>query len=510
MTVRIVQTEEELNALEPVWDELFNANPNHTPYQSWQWNATWWRHFGGSGELRLLVADDEGKVIGIAPLRLKRRLHGFRLRHLEVISGKRADYLDFLVRPGYETVFFRQVMEAVKSSTESYFFEVRELRESSGNISALVTQALAASRILALRVSETCVAIPLPKSWEAFLGTVSKRMRRAIGYDRRLLKRSFATELKIYTTLPDVRRGLDDLIAVYCGRWTREQGASYFDDPKAVAFERELCERFAATGGYRLYVLYADRKPVAALSGFERNGVYYAPLFTHSPEFHKFSVGNVLLGMAIEDCIHRACTVLDLMRGDEAYKFRWKGQPTRNLQLRVFRNRGALLYVSLADWIYERGFSIAFLHRLRAGYRRLRHGSNVELAALRAKLSQPSRGAVSGATSVATFKRNAALALTVGVVLLAAYSVSSLRSSAFPEGMDADGDRAVTLDEWLEFHSKTPRFYGGYDDAGPIPKGSTTYYEREFKRADCNHDLKLDPEEFRELRWNTHWCGSRP
>jgi CelD/BcsL family acetyltransferase involved in cellulose biosynthesis len=379
MTVRIVQTEEEFNALKPVWDDLFDANPNHTPYQSWQWNATWWRHFGTPGELRLLVAEEEGRVIGIAPLRLRRRLHGFPFRHLELISGTRADYLDFLVRPGYEIAFCHQVMELFSSSAESNFFEIRDLRESSSNVSALVAGALGASRILSLRVCDTCAAIPLTQSWETFLGTVSNRMRRAIGYDRRLFQKSFATELKIYTALPDVLRGLDDLIDVYRSRWGRKQGHSYFDDQKAVAFERQLCERFGATGECRLYVLYADRKPVAALLGVQRNGVYYAPLFTHSPDFHKYSVGNVLLGMVIEDCIQRSCAVLDLTRGDEAYKFRWQGQPSRNLQLRIFRNRGALVYVSLVDWIDERVFSIRLLSRLSAGYRRLRNGGKVSL-----------------------------------------------------------------------------------------------------------------------------------
>jgi CelD/BcsL family acetyltransferase involved in cellulose biosynthesis len=510
MTVKIIQTDEEFAALEPVWDELFEANANHTPYQSWRWTAAWWRHFGTPGDLRLLVAEEDGRVIGIAPLRLKRRLHGFRFRHLEVISSKRADYLDFLVRPGHETAFFRQVMDVLSSSADSRFFELRDVRESSSNVSALVPQALRASRILALKVSQTCVSVPLPQSWETFLGTVSKRTRMDIGYDRRLFKRSFATELKIFTTLPDVLTGLDDLIAVHRSRWTREQGASYFDDQKIVAFEREVCERFAAAGGYRLYVLYADGKPAAALSGVERNGVYYAQVFTHSPEFHKYSVGNVLMGMAIEDCIERGCTALDLTRGDEPYKFRWNGQPTRNLQLRSFRNRSVLLFVSFADWVYERGFSIEILHRLRAVYRRLRRESKLQVAALTARLRSSPLVALHGASGTAPFKHRAALVPIVGAFLVAAYLVLPSHRSAFPEGMDADGDRLVSLDEWLDFHSKTPRFYGGYDDAGPIPKDSDMYYEREFKRLDCNHDLKLDPDEFRLLRSNMRWCGSSP
>jgi hypothetical protein len=94
--------------------------------------------------------------------------------------------------------------------------------------------------------------------------------------------------------------------------------------------------------------------------------------------------------------------------------------------------------------------------------------------------------------------------------MIAGYLAFHFRASAFPEGMDADGDRVVSLGEWLRFHKQTPRFYGGYDKAGPIPKGGAAYYEREFERVDCDYDSKLDAYEFRELRWNMRWCGSRP
>jgi hypothetical protein len=50
---------------------------------------------------------------------------------------------------------------------------------------------------------------------------------------------------------------------------------------------------------------------------------------------------------------------------------------------------------------------------------------------------------------------------------------------------------------------------------GVIPQIFTTadtsradYYEREFKRVDCNHDLKMDAYEFGELHWNLSWCES--
>jgi hypothetical protein len=107
------------------------------------------------------------------------------------------------------------------------------------------------------------------------------------------------------------------------------------------------------------------------------------------------------------------------------------------------------------------------------------------------------------------WKRSPSWAVVAGV-LLAGCLVFHFRPSAFPRGMDANGDRVVSPEEWIAFHARRPRFYGGYDDGGPIPKGSATYYEREFRRVDCDHDSKMDAYEYRELRLNMRWCGSRP
>jgi hypothetical protein len=78
----------------------------------------------------------------------------------------------------------------------------------------------------------------------------------------------------------------------------------------------------------------------------------------------------------------------------------------------------------------------------------------------------------------------------------------------YPEGLDANRDRLVSMVEWTGFHAGHPKFYGGFDQSGYITKGSADYYQREFKRVDCNHDLAMDAYEYGELHWNLRWCSS--
>jgi CelD/BcsL family acetyltransferase involved in cellulose biosynthesis len=372
MPVRVLTKEEEFSALQSTWQELFDSNPNNTPYQSWYWNFTWWKHFGTSGALRLVLVEEDGRLIGIAPLFVARRFRGLPLKHLNFISHKRADYLDFIVRPGNETGFFRQLFEfLVSGPPEWLFIELKDLSERSTNLLPLLRESARAFPALSLESVQLCVTLELTRGWDEFVATLGKRMRKDVGYDRRFLAKHLAVDFRILESAHTDGAALDDLITVYRGRWQGKE-ATQFDGGASARFEREIALRFSEAGWYRLYLLYADQKPAAGLLGYVLHDKFYADVFAHSPSYEKYSVGNVLLGMAIEDCIANHWAELDLSRGDEAYKSRWNGQTKRNYCLRIFRNRAGLALASFIEWIYQRGSSVAFLQGLLARYRRLR------------------------------------------------------------------------------------------------------------------------------------------
>src|SRR5262249_30867742 len=157
-----------------------------------------------------------------------------------------------------------------------------------------------------------------------FLGTLSKRFAKDVAYYRRSLARNFSVDFKIATEPGAPQAGLEDLIKVYRDRWQEVKGETQFDKAGRREFEQAMCGVSAQAGIYRSYVLYVDQEPVAGLLGHVVNGRLFCPIFMHSPSprFHKYSIGNVLLGMAIEDCIANGWTELDLTRGAEPYKFR--------------------------------------------------------------------------------------------------------------------------------------------------------------------------------------------
>lgn len=83
-----------------------------------------------------------------------------------------------------------------------------------------------------------------------------------------------------------------------------------------------------------------------------------------------------------------------------------------------------------------------------------------------------------------------------------------INEAPYPPDMDLNRDGFVSLSEWTLYHSAKPMYYGGHDQDGVIPASGEDYFEREFRRVDCDRDAKLDPTEYAELRWNARWCES--
>ncbi|HXI55124.1 MAG TPA: hypothetical protein VNO55_03645, partial [Polyangia bacterium] len=74
LTVSTVESAGEFHALGPAWRDLWRRSVERTPFNSWEFVATWWRHFvvgrngGATGDIQVLVLrDSRGQIVGIAP-----------------------------------------------------------------------------------------------------------------------------------------------------------------------------------------------------------------------------------------------------------------------------------------------------------------------------------------------------------------------------------------------------------------------------------------------------------
>ena len=81
------------------WNELLNRQPSdNSVFYTHEWFQCWWRNFGLDSELFILLARDHGKIIGIAPLMLKKVfMRGLPARVLSFIENGNSLHNNFIL-----------------------------------------------------------------------------------------------------------------------------------------------------------------------------------------------------------------------------------------------------------------------------------------------------------------------------------------------------------------------------------------------------------------------------
>lgn len=91
LLIDVVRDTDGFRALEHEWRELYEASPAATPFQTWEWLFTWWEVYGSDGDLALVTARRDGRLVGVMPLM------STAPGHLQFVGTGLSDHLDVLV-----------------------------------------------------------------------------------------------------------------------------------------------------------------------------------------------------------------------------------------------------------------------------------------------------------------------------------------------------------------------------------------------------------------------------
>jgi CelD/BcsL family acetyltransferase involved in cellulose biosynthesis len=94
---KLIDTTEQLTAFVPAWRELWQSDPQATPFQSPEWLMPWWRQFGNKN-LCCVAIDHGGKAIGFLPFYVYED-SAKRQRQLLPLGIGTTDYLDGVFAP---------------------------------------------------------------------------------------------------------------------------------------------------------------------------------------------------------------------------------------------------------------------------------------------------------------------------------------------------------------------------------------------------------------------------
>lgn len=290
------------------WKRLAQASRNI--FASWEWISTWWEHFGRGEQLVASRRATDGTLVALVPLY---RATVGPLRLLRFMGHGTGDQLGPIAAQRDATLAGETLVQAVAETRPAWdVFLAEEMPGDAPWRLDLRGQTLNRRGSPVIRFAEH-------SSWDDYLETRSRNLRREIRHHERRLMRKYRVRVR---TTDDARRlgqDLDILFGLHAARWAGTPSSFR----RQHRFHRAFASLALREGWLRLAFLELDGTPVAARYDFRFGGVHSAYNGGRDPRLARESVGLVLRTRTMRLALDEGATEYRFLRGDEPYKYRF-------------------------------------------------------------------------------------------------------------------------------------------------------------------------------------------
>jgi CelD/BcsL family acetyltransferase involved in cellulose biosynthesis len=316
------------------WDALADR-AYAPPFLRPGWIQAWWRAFG-NGQLEILVARRNQRLVGVAPLYRRygtlRSMSNWHTPGFGFLSED-SDAEDALTKMTLARLH-RRVTLSFLDANRSTFAKCQSAGEAAG------------CRVLA-RTLERSPYLEIEGDWECYHANLIRSFRRDL--DRRL--RRLNEEGRVSFEVLDGADRLDELLAegfrVEAASWKGVRGTAVTARPETRQFYWDVAQWAASEGWLRLAFLRLDGCAIAFHYCLEERGVQYSLKGGYDPRFSKFSPGNLIIQFSLARAFSTGLHRYEFLGGDESYKLAWTNSCHSLALLHLF----APSAVGLFDWV---------------------------------------------------------------------------------------------------------------------------------------------------------------
>jgi CelD/BcsL family acetyltransferase involved in cellulose biosynthesis len=289
------------------------------------WLKTWCDTFDENNGPEILAGYRQGKLIGIAPLRIEEKTARF-------IGGENVcDYQDMIVASNHHPEFLNAMLIHLKKKG-IHSLELAALRPDAVSLTELPNLAKQMGYSVVCKQVAYSYEIALPRSWESYLKMLGGKQRHEIRRKLRRLNEAGQIEYRVIHRPDEISEHMDIFFSMFKAS---RPDKSEFLTGQMVSFFRLLAQRMAQRGFLRMSFLDIDQVPAAGVMCFDYNDTIFLYNNGYDPGFGNLSVGFLSKVYSIKDGIDRGRLRYDLLKGDEGYKKRLGSTPVPLYHLKI-------------------------------------------------------------------------------------------------------------------------------------------------------------------------------
>ena len=322
---------EELYSYRLVWDSLLPKTPRASFFHTFDWFATYWKHFGDERRMRVLVMRSGGTPIGIVPLCVQRER--YHIGEVRVLTYPLSDWGFWYspIGPNQSASMFMALRHIRDTPRDWDMVDLRWIPAEDSN-SSNATRAFRAAGWNPQKslYQESSVVRLTEHDWESYFASRSKKWRSETRRQLRALQRDHQLEFQRYRPEgaaegdDNPRWGLfEDCLAISRNSWQAEsKTGNTLCHEHVEPFLRDCHAVAAKLGMLDVGLLRIDGRPAAFQYNYCYQGNVYGLRMGYDRNYSQQGLGNVVLNYTLEDSFVRGDRQLELGVGDYPFKQR--------------------------------------------------------------------------------------------------------------------------------------------------------------------------------------------
>jgi CelD/BcsL family acetyltransferase involved in cellulose biosynthesis len=313
--MEVIRSIREFEALRGEWNRLADGHENPLLWHEWFLSCA--RTLHAEQDLFVVVDLTDGRLRAAAPLVVRRARSVSRLEFLGV--ARLYEPCGFL----YET---EDAVERLirRVSSEGYPFSLDRVSAGDANFGVL-TRALRRRCLVVRRQARGSLAIPLRGNGQAFLSSLSPRLRYDLSRARRRAELIGEVRVDIISAAPaDVASLLEEFVRLEGSGWKGRSGSALQHRDSLRSFFFEVARATAARGALRVSRLWVGGDLAAAQLAIAAYSRLWVLKIAFDERLARCSPGLILTGEAVKDAVDQGFVAYEFLGVAEAWERRWR------------------------------------------------------------------------------------------------------------------------------------------------------------------------------------------
>jgi len=331
MKVKIIENDKDFLSLKNDWNKLSINLPNN-----FNWLYKWWWYYKRNNELKILVAEENSEVIGIAPLYIQNTtiFRYFHYRKLQLLGGLTSCNFDFLIKDteNRENIF-KYFINYIFTNFKFDIFEFSRINTNCKNFELWAKYSLHYDLYFKELMFYRKINLNKFKSYEEYYRSLNNDLKEVITLAAKKIKRE---RLKVeYVFSKEISENDFKVITninIKNQNYLLDKGITpEFHNYSDVRSKNFLKEYFCLdnSGSSIMAYMKINGRIIAYLLLLKNNDSIYVCNGGFLDQYKEYSPFNLLINAQIKYAFQHSFKYFDFMEGNEEYKEQWSNDASK-------------------------------------------------------------------------------------------------------------------------------------------------------------------------------------